>query len=393
MIVSHEGCLVQKSGSKVEMKVGRAKMMYEVATRSIVFVPLLASFLISASCTQKSKGSIRLNVSPPTTILTIQHRIRVVAAYKNLHLAVGTDGGDLLIADLRKKSVHWLHRTRPASSQGIGKGPLHHDTIVTGVSFSPDGATLVSTSGPNIVWWDTAERQMIKQLTGPHQLTGVAFGPKNDAAFFSTIQGHVFRWKMDASEADLVTDFACSGTRVARDRMRLPPNERCPYGTFVTTEDGRFVCTYAVTHLVLSGNFIGRACREGVFGLLDGRDASMRFLTAGAVRTVSLLGDNALLVGRLDHHLRVYKFTAKRTYRELAPPDRYHASALAPQLAAAVAARILRIWHWPTGKLLYTHAFEDPPIWLKFSEPGEQLHVVFRNGRYLYFRLTLIGAS
>ena len=356
---------------------------------------MVGVILTAASCNRPARQAIRLSVSPPETVVSMGVRVRIASMHRNTQLIAGTDDGGLLLTDFRDRSVRWLHRGETTGvDDKLAEGatsPKNHDRFVTALALSDDGSTLLSASGSTIVWWDLSKRTPIKRLSGPHLITGAVFAPSGEAALFSTLQGHVFHWRLKDSEAELVKRFSCGATQVLPERLNLPKQKRCPYGTFVESEAGQPLCAYAVTQLVRSGSFIGRACREGVVGLLDYRDRSIKFLTAGALRTISLVQNKTLLAGRLDAELRIYNLESKPTYRDLQPRSAYHCTTIAQQLAAACAGKTLRIWHWSTETLLYQATLSKPPVWMSFSNKLTRLNLLLRDGRFITYKIALAG--
>ena len=100
------------------------------------------------------------------------------------------------------------YRTRPISDAQAAVTTAMEDTqdmvaylsgqtgVISGVAYSPDGATLASTSDTgNVVLWNTTTAHREAVLTGnPGQMTSVSFSPDGSMLATSDDSGHVILW-------------------------------------------------------------------------------------------------------------------------------------------------------------------------------------------------------
>ena len=214
------------------------------------------------------------------------------------------------------------------------------------------GERLLVAADKSVVLWDPVKGARLKDVTGPQQITALAVDGKGKVAFFGTDQGHVLSWDLARRGAEAVAGFPCGATGIAPARLQLPPSKRCKFGTYFQSPDGQHACLYPVSHLLVQGDRLLRACREGTLAareLSAGKNAG--WFTAGHLAALAHLPPDRLLLARQEGQLNIYSPGDNKLIHALVAPA-------VPPLAAAASEHLLvvfqgaeaRIWSRPGRK-------------------------------------------
>ncbi|HEU5251219.1 MAG TPA: WD40 repeat domain-containing protein, partial [Thermoanaerobaculia bacterium] len=306
--------------------------------------------------------------------------------------AVDRSGGRFAVAHTDGSVTVWNLRTGARSD-------LHgrHNAAATGVGFSPDGKTIVSTGDDaQVLVWDAGSGELRETLTGH---TGRTFGPaftRNGATLQTVgLDGAAITWDVAGSQRLGRPFRAGAGNEVAEDRGDPAPR-------FAVSPDGRRVA-------VTQGNgrlaVVELATGQGVFEIRsggrlldvawspDGRELATAAVR-GRVATWSALDGTVRrsfsgIPGRLP--------PGAARPRLVAPTNDVFAIAYSPngEILAASAAdgRILR-WNAHSGEPLgrsFTagKAAEGYVAFgLDFSPDGDKLAAAFESGFAVVWRLS-----
>jgi WD40 repeat protein len=312
-----------------------------------------------------------VTVGAPQTLATVDARTGVTAADYSRHgqASFGSAAGKLWVVG------------EGAPCELLDAGSSVHDGPVTAISFSANGKRLFSVGGKVAAAWDLEERRLIRELAGPQRLTAGVMHPDGKSAYFGTAQGHVMRWRLGARGADAVREFACRGSLVYPARMRLPKKRRCPYGTYLETDEGKAVCTYPVTHLLIGGNKLLRSCRQGNLAILDLNTLKIEWHLAGHLTALAPAGADTLLLGRADGKVGLYRTSDREIVQPLQPEVRPIAAAASGALVAVAAGAEVRVYHRKHPRNLAKVEVSAPPVWVAIREQGTRLVVATKNGR------------
>jgi WD40 repeat protein len=360
----------------------------------LFFNSLLAVMLVTgAGCKRNVAPPLALTVGPSKTVADLGARgVKISAATSERgSLALGTVDGRVLLLE---------RGDRHAAPRELGAEALHAGPVVA-LDFSRDGRRLLSVGGRSVVVWDTSSGEKIRRVEGPQALTAAVIAPDAKSAFFGTSHGHVLRWRVDQKGADQVKGFACGGERVYPSRMGLPPHRRCPIGSYQETPEGLQICLYPVTHLLLQGEQLVRACRTGALKLLDLRSDRTTYLHAGHLSVLIAVGRSDLLLGRAaplpnskGGHLRLVRTGEKKPHLELEPSAPPAAAASDGQLIAVALRGAVRLWHKGDARTVGMVPVTDRVIWLDLERSGgrrgKRLRILLSSGKLLERGLTIV---
>lgn len=339
---------------------------------------LLATILVcSASCKKKADPPLRLKVGPPRLHVDLGVPVTAGLLGPNNLLAAGTSKGVVLLATVGSTAVHTMG------------GKPGHDGPIRALAFSPGGDRLLSAGGHTVVYWDARSRAEIRRVQGPQGLTSAVLDAVNNRAYFATDQGHVMRWRLDQQGADGIKAFSCGATRVYPARMQLPKERRCPYGTYLEPTPDTPVCAYPVTHLLLMGRKLVRACREGTLGILDLETHKTSWAMAGHLGAIAAVSPDLLVLAEAKGAIHLYHPAHRKELSLLTPGGHPRAAASSGELIALAFKGHVRLWHRDHAAALASLPVNKPVVWLGLQRWPPRLDLLLGSGKLIRRNVTI----
>jgi hypothetical protein len=360
--------------------------------RSIHRLGLALGLILTLLGCKETKAGPRIRLGPAALIARLPVQPSSAVRTPDGALVVGTRDGRLLLREPSGEQRWITPEATPTSNPATKRErapttrpTARYDGPVRALAISSDGRRLLAAGGRRIAWWQIRPKPaLLAELVGPQTITAAVLTPAGKTALFGTSQGHLLEWTLDQREAKALTGLSCGALPASRQRQKLPPAKRCPYGTYIELPSGRGVCTYPLTHLVRQGDLIARACRTGVVAFFHHGKPAHHHTQAGALTALAFADDNRVVFARKDGELRLYDLKAKEvlaTFNQKSPT----VMDTSGELTAIASKRELRIWR-SKGELAGAVKLPAEPAWLLFRQAEFQL--LLADGRLLRWKLT-----
>lgn len=360
--------------------------------RMCLFVALCSSLGGCPKETERPRPKVRMPQLVVEAELGVEACMGAVAA--DGRLAVGTRGGGVLLVSADRKRRSWVLSQAEGSGvdggvdgggEGVDTRP-QHDGPISALAFSRDGRRLLSAGGRSILWWQVQPSvKLLAQIRGPQAITAAVLDAQDRFALLGTFQGHVLRWPLNAGPAQPLPRLSCGGMAVGGRLKHLPPERRCPAGTFVELPGGRGVCTYPATHLLRHGKRFALACRTGTVTLFEIDRGLPRYYLAGALTAMALISRDRMLFARRDGEARVYDFANKKLLASFRPGFVPTVVGAAQDHALLLAGKAKLALFSHSGQSLRRATIEDKPAWIG-TDHSAQTRWISDKGRVVLLR-------
>ena len=180
----------------------------------------------------------------------------------------------------------------------------------------------------------------------------------------------------------------CRVHMVSPGRLSMPPNRRCPHGTYDTNRKGQGYCAYPPTQLRRRGAELALACRDGYTHIVDLQSKKARYRLSGALGGLAFADEGKLLFGRLDGRLQLYDSTvddvddSTRELFGLRQP--VYALGARGELFGVGTKRSVTLLHQRGKSALGALRVSAPPLWVGLALEGKTkgaLTVILQDGQ------------